>query len=124
MTWSAEVSWHYLPSGAPMADGRGISVRHFGGEVGILWKYDPFADNGMSHWSVPVESLTGVDASATFADVMERGSGLIVPALRVDGDSIRVAHWFVALVFLLAWSGWLVWRWRRMRRLTEVEVRG
>ncbi len=29
----------------------------------------------------------------------------------------EVAHWFLILLFLLPWSGWLAWRWRRMRRL-------
>ena len=29
--------------------------------------------------------------------------------------SIGVAHWFLILLFLVPWSGWLAWRWRRMR---------
>jgi hypothetical protein len=34
-----------------------------------------------------------------------------------EGSSIlSVTHWFVILLFLVPWSGWLVWRWRRMKR--------
>ena len=27
-----------------------------------------------------------------------------------------VAHWFIALLFLVPWSACIAWRWRRMRR--------
>lgn len=32
---------------------------------------------------------------------------------------ISIAHWFLMVVFLLPWSGWLAWRRRRMRRLAK-----
>ena len=30
-----------------------------------------------------------------------------------------VAHWLLILLFLLTWSTFLAWRWRRIRRLTK-----
>jgi len=30
----------------------------------------------------------------------------------------RFAWWFLVLVFLVPWGGWLAWRWRRMKRLS------
>jgi hypothetical protein len=27
-----------------------------------------------------------------------------------------VSHWFIILLFLVPWSGWLAWRWRRIRK--------
>lgn len=34
---------------------------------------------------------------------------------------IFVAHWFLILLFLVPWFGWLAWRWRRHRILTKME---
>ena len=33
------------------------------------------------------------------------------------GFSIAVAHWFLILLFLIPWLGWLFWHGRRMKRL-------
>ena len=33
------------------------------------------------------------------------------------GIKAAFAYWFLILLFLLAWSGWLAWRWRRIKRL-------
>jgi hypothetical protein len=30
---------------------------------------------------------------------------------------IWLSHWFLILLFLVPWSGWLAWRWRRLSRL-------
>jgi hypothetical protein len=32
-----------------------------------------------------------------------------------------VAHWFLILLFLVPWAGWLAWRWHRIKRLTKVK---
>ena len=32
---------------------------------------------------------------------------------------VRIAHWFLILLFLLPWTTWLVWRVRRMKRLAS-----
>ena len=116
MMWADEVNWHHLAKGAPMADGRGISVQHFGGEVRILWEYEPSAVKGLSHWCVPSKNFTGLDPAETFTRVIESGAGLRGAAVVVKDSEVRASHWFVALVFLLAWGSWLVWRWRRERK--------
>jgi hypothetical protein len=35
-----------------------------------------------------------------------------------------VALWFIALLFLLLWSAFLAWRWRRMRRAARLHGGG
>jgi hypothetical protein len=43
-----------------------------------------------------------------------------MPAWKVVRDGIStyyLAHWFLMLLFLVPWSGWLTWRWRRLSRL-------
>ncbi len=30
-----------------------------------------------------------------------------------------VAYWFLILLFLVPWSGWLAWRWRKIKRLSK-----
>jgi hypothetical protein len=30
---------------------------------------------------------------------------------------VSIAHWFLLLLFLVPWAGWLAWRWRRLSRL-------
>ena len=32
---------------------------------------------------------------------------------------VKVAHWFLLLLFLVPWSAFLAWRWRRQRILTK-----
>ena len=117
--WRDLVGWHHLASGAPIADGHGISVLHFGGEV-MIWGFDPFAGNGVSHSCEPARNYTGLDPAEMFTHVIESGADMWGPAVEVKDSEVRVAHWFLALVFFLAWSGWLVWRGRRERRISLV----
>ncbi len=40
-----------------------------------------------------------------------------------DGQiQLIVAHWFLILLFLLPWSGWLAWRWRRLRSISQTSA--
>ena len=34
------------------------------------------------------------------------------------GRGIAVPHWFLILLFLVPWSGWLAWRWRKIKRFS------
>ena len=34
---------------------------------------------------------------------------------------LTVAHWFLMLVFLMSWAGFLAWRWRRVRATGQVD---
>ena len=92
---------------------------------------DPFAtedagegSGGMSTAPADARLVRPGDPYEVYARVVDPRIVVFPKALRVEGSTVSVAHWLVVLVFLLAWSGWLVWRWRRMKRLTEVEVRG
>jgi hypothetical protein len=38
-----------------------------------------------------------------------------IPGL-IHHRSVHVAHWFLILLFVVPWSGWLVWRQRRFKR--------
>lgn len=40
------------------------------------------------------------------------------------GESTRcaIAHWFLILLFLAPWSGWLIWRWRAMSRTPTADT--
>ena len=35
---------------------------------------------------------------------------------------IKVRDWFLNLLFLVPWSGWLAWRWRRIKRLATAPL--
>jgi hypothetical protein len=35
-----------------------------------------------------------------------------------NGRGISMAHWFLMLLFVIPWSAFLAWRWRRQRILT------
>lgn len=37
------------------------------------------------------------------------------------GSGLQLAHWFIILLFLIPWVGFLIWRIRRMRRAPSVE---
>ena len=69
----------------------------------------------------PIFSLPEVPLSKMFGETDARW---FPPPLKhwspVDGwASVAVAHWFLILLFLAAWGGWLAWRWRRMKCLHE-----
>jgi flagellar biogenesis protein FliO len=34
-------------------------------------------------------------------------------------ENYNIAHWFLILLFLIIWTGFLAWRWRRMKRRAE-----
>jgi hypothetical protein len=38
-----------------------------------------------------------------------------------SGNGVKFAHWFLILLFLVSWAGFLLWRVRRMRPLREMQ---
>jgi len=44
----------------------------------------------------------------------QRSSSRMPPFLKHD-EGVLVPHWFLILIFLLPWTVFLAWRWRRMR---------
>jgi hypothetical protein len=35
-----------------------------------------------------------------------------------EWKGLSLAHWFLILLFLVPWSGWLAWRWCKIKRLS------
>ena len=140
MTWCDTVSWQTSVNGV-FSETHGISAWHADGEVAVEWDfYDPFVEDGMHFQSESLAStmgwdrsdpfgtgdayLTGSETGEVYAEVVDEYGGRSLAPLEVDGNRVTVAYWFLALVFFLGWSGWLVWRWRRVMRarLTEPEM--
>lgn len=79
-----------------------------GTEPGVLWLGwldDPFEPEGVEFSSTPAGSGTN-----GFPEAVALTGGR-------DWEELRIAHWFLILVFLVPWAGFLFWRVRRMRRL-------
>ena len=138
MTWCDTVSWQTSDE-RDITNTHGISGWHADGEVAVEWDfYDPFTEEGMSFRSESLASTLGwerVDPSGTgdayltgsgtgevYAEVVNEDGGRPLAPLTVEGDRLTVAYWLLVVVFFLAWSGWMVWKWRRVKRLTEMEV--
>jgi hypothetical protein len=60
-------------------------------------------------------------AGLQFNDVSVDSNGDLFPptAMFLGGrpNGIAIAHWFLILLFLIPWSGWLTWRWRQIKGL-------
>jgi hypothetical protein len=46
----------------------------------------------------------------------------VPPAFHLEEAGIHVAHWFLILLFLVPWVGFLAWRVRRQRKQTETNA--
>jgi hypothetical protein len=81
------------------------------GAVLLGWSHDPFAPDGLRF-------------SSSRAN-LERGSTWFPEAILLEGgadegwQNFSIAHWFLILLFLFPWAGFLLWRGRRMRRVGE-----
>lgn len=38
---------------------------------------------------------------------------------RPNGPTVSIAHWLLILLFVVPWSGWPAWRWRKIKRLSK-----
>ncbi len=81
------------------------------GQIG-LWSFSDVYGlrPGLAHMTVPIEGKVALIPPA-LSTQYAFGSG--------DPAGMRLAHWFLVLLFLVPWSGWLAWRWRRMRKLAD-----
>ena len=41
--------------------------------------------------------------------------------ISLGSEIVSVAYWFLILLFLIPWSGFLAWRWRRQHNLTKAD---
>jgi hypothetical protein len=102
---------HYKESASFVDGRRGIVATHRPGSIEVLSaEVDPFLPEGLYNWKSPI--------------VASRRHNVFPAAVRFDPYGAEVAHWFLIGLFLVPWSGWLAWRWRRIERLdvTRQEV--
>ena len=81
---------------------------------------------GRGEVSITVEPLLFAPSGFHYDVAGARQDGKLFPAplekIKGDYDSgIGVAHWFLILLFLVPWVGFLVWRWRRIRRPSSAD---
>ncbi len=79
------------------------------GAVLLGWSDDPFAPDGLSFSSY----RAGPDWVTTWfpeAILLEGGTD-------ESWQNFRIAHWFLILLFLVPWAGFLLWRVRRVKRI-------
>jgi hypothetical protein len=77
-----------------------------------------FLSEGLHLWNLPVHD----PAAEWFGRPFLYDSW---PAFQIHGNavlasSLQLAHWFLILLFLVPWAGFLIWRIRRMRRGGEM----
>jgi hypothetical protein len=77
------------------------------GVVLLGWESNPLIPGGL-HVSTYPNKLNANWSSGAVA--LKGGRGWQV---------IRIAHWFLILLFIVPWAGFLFWRVRRMRRVGE-----
>lgn len=82
------------------------------GAVLLGWSDDPFAPDGLN-FSSYLPNPSWVDTWFPEATTLQGGAD-------VGWQNIRIAHWFLILLFLIPWAGFLFWRVRRMRRAGEM----
>ncbi len=88
----------------------GLRIDQSGGCIAVIWIPD---EPIFSFPEVPLSKLFGKEDVRWFPPAFEQGRP-------VDGwASVAVAHWFLILLFLVAWGGWLAWRWRGVKRSRE-----
>lgn len=85
------------------------------GAVLLTWEVHPFPPNGLNFDSYPVKPSWPTNIWFPKAiTLQERGTG------GSQYKGIAIAHWFLILLFLVAWAGFLFWRVRRMRSAGEM----
>jgi hypothetical protein len=98
-----------------------VLSRHFGsfvftagqllGAVEVTWdssRSSPLA----GHWSHQIITLTPKET--WFAPAVK------IESRRPGQFRFAVAHWFLILLFLISWTAFLVWRVRKMKRLSAI----
>jgi len=85
----------------------GASLTNLYAMVGIDRQFDEFTFDQFSFQSFPSETT---DVYPAFP-----------AAFFVENSCVYFAHWFLMLAFLVPWSGFLAWRWRRQHKLTKAD---
>lgn len=78
------------------------------GAVLIGSSHDPFAPDGWRFGSYRANPDWGI---TWFPDAI-----LLEGSTDESWQNLSIAHWFLILLFLVPWAGFLFWRIRRMRR--------
>jgi hypothetical protein len=95
----------YKPSSSSISWGASIQR----GTVLLAWLDDPSVPDGLN-----VSSFSGWKTKIWFK------KAIVLQGARTGGwQSMHIAHWFLILLFLVPWAGFLIWRVRRMRRVGE-----
>jgi hypothetical protein len=84
------------------------------GQLGFAWDYSkPASPLSMFQWVHEPISAAGEPwfPSAVVPEVYDRQF------------QFAIAHWFLMLLFLIAWGAFIYWRVRRMKRLAELGPR-
>jgi hypothetical protein len=96
----------YKPSSSSISWGATIQR----GTVFLAWVDDTSVPDGLN-----VSSFSGWKTNIWFK------KAIVLQGARTDGwQSISIAYWFLILLFLVPWAGFLFWRIRRMRRAGEM----
>lgn len=80
------------------------------GVVHLLWWKDRFAVEGLNLYSTSAPSHLRLKSTWFPKPVALSGGS------QGGADGITISHWFLILLFLVPWTGFLFWRVRRMRR--------
>ena len=103
--------WDYIFFSAAYFSSSGVGSNGPGG-LSLGWTDDPFLPDGLSifsHQGGPIHNW--FPEAFTLAGTTAEGWPM---------EGVTIAHWFLILLFLVPWAGFLYWRVRRMRRAGEM----
>jgi hypothetical protein len=104
--WAWLRSYHHFDEGslALAPGGPSVMVSHDRSRIDIEWR-PTYYGNGTYLSFLPVAA--GHEWFPSFSYFSRNGAGR---------TWISFAYWFLILLFLIPWSAYLAWRWRRMKR--------
>ena len=111
-------AWVWSMRRIDFVEWRRITAKQASGEVVVMWGLD-LGEAGASNYQIPYPSRSSLPPAFSSSELqtVDPFSGGLMPY----GRHFVFAHWFLILLFVVPWSGWLAWRWRRINRLRKME---